>query len=160
MKTMICVIGLLFGLNASAGVSAQSTGAVRGLPGSETFALTVSGSSSYKANAEEVATRIRQGIYRQRLEIVGWTLTESNTTEAIKFLSDLEQFGEAGRPRYTNRHLSNLSSWIEDKKVARVYRLELETKYMAGSASDTVFIFLPSSTIDPVLTIAINTYTE
>ncbi len=107
-------------------------------------------------SAEAVGKNIRREYYQMGYLIGDYVYTEVSMETAEKALRD----ATAEFKSLTRKEIDQLSLWIEDKMVDKVYKMDLEVEYMGGTAIEENYIYLPSASYDSVLVITKRIYAE
>lgn len=106
--------------------------------------------------AEAVGKNIRRSYYQR-----GYTV-ESHSYQEVDFdtMIDLLEKSEGEFRKLREDEIAEVYSWYEDKRVSKVYMMNLETQYMSGTGLEHIFILVPSEKDEAVLAISRFYYAE
>ncbi len=142
---------------SEAAIRARSTGSLDGLEHSEVYTLVgVTGETTADEIIEEVGKRIRQNLYRQKLEVRGYSGGWVDRDEALRLLREAK--GEY--PGISAEDEAKITKWLAEMKVERIEAVSIETNYMGGTGLEDVYIFVPVLPATEVLVIRAYWYSE
>lgn len=106
--------------------------------------------------AEAIGKNIRRSYYQKGYSIESHSYQEVGFDTMISFLEKSE--GEFRKLR--DDQIAEVYSWYEDKHVAKIYMMNLDTQYMSGTGLEQVFILIPDVKDEGVLAITRFFYAE
>lgn len=106
--------------------------------------------------AEAVGKNIRRSYYLRGYSVESYNYVEVDFDKMIDLLEKSE--GEFRKLR--EDEIAEVYSWFEDKHVAKIYMMNLETQYMSGTGLEQIFILVPGEKYEGALAISRFYYAE
>lgn len=106
--------------------------------------------------AEAIGKNIRRSYYQRGYSVESHSYRDVDFDTMINLLEKSE--GEFKKLR--EDEIAEVYSWYEDKHVAKIYMMNLETQYMSGTGLEQIFILVPSEKYEGALTIGRFYYAE
>lgn len=106
--------------------------------------------------AEAVGKNIRREYYQQGYSV------ESHSYSVVDFddMIDMLETSEGEFRKLREDEIAEIYSWHEDKRVAKIYMMDLTTEYMSGTGIEQIFIMVPMEKYEGVLTVRRFIYAE